>query len=374
VIALRVHPSIRGIAEQAWDGLLGADGPPFLRWAFLDALEETGCVGGDTGWLPHHLAFEEDGELVAVAPAYLKDNSEGEFVFDFQWAGLAHRLGVPYYPKLVVAVPFTPATGARLLVRDEAERPRLLAALAEALRVVVAEHPLSSAHVLFPTEPEAHALAGAGLVPRYGIQFHWHNAGYSSFDDFLARFDAKRRHQIRREMREMDKLGITIETLSGRDLDGAMIDVMFELYLATIAKFSWGRQYLCRAFFETLVARMPDAVEMVVAREGSEIIAGALNYRSATTLYGRYWGARVERPFLHFNVCYYHSIERCIRLGIRTFEPGAGGEHKLVRGFAPTLTWSAHHLADRRLDKILRPHLAREREAVLEAVRRETSR
>jgi predicted N-acyltransferase len=293
----------------------------------------------------------------------VKDNSEGEFVFDYAWASASRQIGAPYYPKLVVAVPFTPATARRLLVRDPADRPALLPVLAEVLRKLVDLGELSSAHVLFPTEEEATALSGAQMAHRLGIQFQFHNDGYASFDDFLARFNAKRRHQIKRERREIEKQGIAIETLRGADLTPEVVDAMFDFYQSTVRKFSWGRQYLNRAFFEEIAARLP-GVEVVLAREGGRPIAGALNFAGRSALFGRYWGAAEERPFLHFNVCYYHAVDDVIRRGLARFEPGAGGEHKLVRGFQPTVTHSAHHLTHPRLDAAVRDYLARERAAV----------
>jgi predicted N-acyltransferase len=362
-IELRVYPSIDLLPEAAWDALDGVRGVPFLSHAWLSTLEKTGCVGPRAGWVPHHLGFFRGERMVAAAPAYLKDNSEGEFVFDWAWASAAERARIPYYPKLVVAVPFTPATAARLLVADPADRPRLLPVLAEALRALVREEEISSAHVLFPTEDEAAGLAAAGLAERFGIQFQWRNAGYGSFDDFLSRFSSKRRNQIRRERREMEKQGLVLATARGRIAPDA-IDAMYGFYLSTVEKFTWGRQYLNRAFFEEVCDKLAGRVEIVLAREGQRIVAGAFNLLGETALFGRYWGAAEERPFLHFNVCFYHSIDECIARGLSTFEPGAGGQHKLVRGFEPSITHSAHHLAHPGLDRAVREFLEREREAV----------
>ncbi|WP_437604641.1 GNAT family N-acetyltransferase [Sorangium sp. So ce834] len=368
-----VHGTIREIPESEWNALDGASEAPFLSWAWFDALERTGCVGEAAGWLPHHITLRAEGALLAAAPAYLKDNSEGEFVFDHGWASASHQLGAPYYPKLVVAVPFTPATSPRLLVRRPEDRPALLAVFAETLRELVARSRISGAHVLFPTADEAAALSEAAMAHRCGIQFQFENEGYGSLDDFLARFNAKRRHQIRREMREVAKQGLSIETLRGADITPEIVDVMFGYYVSTVEKFAWGRQYLNRAFFEEITARLRSSgeraggkggVEVVLARDGKRPIAGAFNIAGPTTLYGRYWGASEERPFLHFNVCYYHPVEDCIARGLRRFEPGAGGSHKLVRGFAPSITHSAHHLAHPRLDAAVRDFLVRERAVV----------
>lgn len=364
VIEVRIHGSIREIPEAAWNALDGADEAPFLSWAWLDALEQTGCVGEDAGWIPHHLTFWRGDTLEAAAPAYVKDNSEGEFVFDYAWASASHQIGAPYYPKLVVAVPFTPATARRLLVRRPEERTALLPVLADALRKLVAALKLSGAHVLFPTAEEAAGLAAAGMAHRYGVQFQFENDGYATFDDFLARFNAKRRHQIRRERRELAQQGVSIATLRGAEITPEVVDVMFGYYLATVEKFTWGRQYLNRAFFEDVVARLPGGIEMVLAREGRRYLGGAFNLAGRRALFGRYWGASEERPFLHFNVCYYHPVEDCIGRGLLRFEPGAGGGHKLVRGFQPTITHSVHHLAHPRLDAAVRDFLARERAAI----------
>jgi len=361
MIEIRVETTIRNIAERDWDGLDGARQAPFMRWAWFDALEQTGCVGVTPGWVPHYMTLWEGGSLVGAAPAFLKDNSDGEFVFDYAWAAAAARAGLPYYPKLVVGVPFTPTNGARLLVAKAEDRPRLLPALGEALRRLSAAENLSGAHVLFPLEEEARGLTEAGFFHRYGTQFHWKNAGYGTFEDYLSRFSSKRRNQIRRERREMDKQGITITTERGR-LSPEVVDAIYSFYAATVDKFAWGRHYLNRAFFEEVCSRMPGQVEVVVAREGQKLLGGAFNLVGENALYGRYWGATEERPFLHFNVCFYHSIEECIERKLSTFEPGAGGQHKMVRGFEPTITHSAHYLRHPGLDRAVRDYVAKERE------------
>jgi predicted N-acyltransferase len=367
-IEVSVERSMSRFGEAEWDALAGHDPPPFLRWAFLDALERTGCVGEATGWIPHHLALRRGGVLLGVVPGYLKGNSEGEFVFDYAWADLAERLGIPYYPKLLFAIPFTPATAPRLLALPE-HKPLLLGVVAEAIRRIVGLTGVSSAHLLFPPEEDAQALANAGLMLRYGVQYHWHNRGYGTFDDFLGTFNSKRRHQLKRERKELDARGIRLETLRGKDLTPPVLDAMFGFYLSTVRKFYWGRRYLNRAFFEELGSKLGTGVEVVLAKEGDRALAGALNYYGGGALYGRYWGSDVDVPFLHFNVCYYHSIDECISRGASRFEPGAGGEHKKPRGFEPTLTHSLHHVQNPRFDRILRDHLAREREVVLGRVR-----
>jgi predicted N-acyltransferase len=382
MIELRVHERIRDVSEADWDRLVGPSAPPFLSFAFLDALENTGCVAPDRGWLPFHLTLWENERLVAAAPAYLKGNSEGEFVFDWGWAEFAHKLRVKYYPKLIVAVPFTPATGPRVLlakdVGDEdgaargargaqpsASRERLVFAMAEGVRQVLGAQSLSSAHVLFLPEDEAADFGHAGYALRLGVQYQWHNQGFRTFEDFLTTFPTKKRTQIRRERKEMDKRGIRIATLRGKEITSEALDAMCEFYELTVDKFRWGRRYLNRAFFSAICERMPHAVEIVLARNGSgRPIAGAFNLVGGGVLYGRYWGATEEHPFLHFNVCYYHSIEECIERKLVRFEPGAGGEHKRARGFTPTLTRSVHHLVDPRLNGAIRDYLGREREHI----------
>jgi predicted N-acyltransferase len=365
MIECKVHERIRDVPEAEWNRLVAPGDPPFVSWTFLDALERAGCVAASRGWLPMHLTLWQDGRLVGAAPAYAKGHSEGEFVFDWSWADLARRLRVRYYPKLILAVPFTPAGGPRLLVVTEADRDRLLPVLGEGVRRLVGSQGLSSAHVLFPQESEAHAWQDAGFMPRLGVQFQWHNQGYGSFDDFLSTFSSKRRNQIRRERRDVQRLGIRIETLRGAEITDEAIDAMYGFYTLTVDKFTWGRQYLNREFFLDVCERMKDHVEIVLARDGAgRPIGGAFNVASRDVLYGRYWGAREAHPFLHFEVCYYHSIEECIARRRLRFEPGAGGEHKRARGFAPTLTHSAHYIADARLGEILGAHLVRECEHV----------
>jgi predicted N-acyltransferase len=367
-LEVQVSPDIQSVPRDAWNALDGVAEAPFLSWEMLDTMERTGCVGEGTGWTPAHLTFHEGGELVGGAPAYLKDNSEGEFVFDYSWANALQRAGGRYYPKLLVAAPFTPATGRRVLVRRPEDRPRLAAGLAETVRALVKKLGLSSGHVLFPVTEDADLLEEQGLARRLGVQFQWHNRGFKTWDDFLGSFDSKRRSMIRRERREMQKQGITITTLRGKDITPEIVDRMYSFYLSTVQKFMWGRQYLNRAFFEESAVSLSGKVEIVVAREAGKIIAGAWNLLGPKALFGRYWGATADRPFLHFNVCYYHSVEEAIERGLERFEPGAGGSHKRSRGFDPTITHSVHHLANPGLDRAVREFLERERQAVEEHV------
>jgi predicted N-acyltransferase len=365
MIELRVHERIRDIPRAEWDRLVGVGAPPFLSFAFLDAFERAGCVAPERGWLPFHLSLWENEQLIAAAPAYLKGNSEGEFVFDWGWADFAQKLRVRYYPKLLLAIPFTPATGPRVLVADEADRERLVLAMAEGMRRVLDAEAISSAHVLFLREDEAEAFGRAGYALRLGIQYQWHNQGYRTFEDFLTTFPTKKRTQIRRERKEMDRRGIRIATLRGAEITSEAVEAICRFYEVTVDKFRWGRRYLNREFFFDVVERAQENVEIVLAKSSAgRIIAGAFNLAGGGVLYGRYWGAVEEHPFLHFNVCYYHSIEQCIERKLVRFEPGAGGEHKRARGFSPTLTRSVHHLRDPRLNGAIREYLGREREHI----------
>jgi uncharacterized protein len=370
VIELRTHRSIREIAQADWDAWLEPDFVPFMSWAFLDALEATGCVRPEVGWLPQHLSMHRNGELVAVAPAYVKGNSEGEFVFDHSWARFCQEsLGVDYFPKLIIAAPFTPATGPRLLHSPTFPEEEAYRVLAAGLERLTAGGELSSSHVLFLTDSAAAQLERAGLLRRHGVQFHWRNAGYVTFDDFLARFSAKRRHAIRRERRQIADNGIELQVLAGDELGAANIDHMYEFYGSTVDKHYYGRRYLNREFFHEICARIPKSILVVLAREkgGSKRpIAGAFNLLGRRALFGRYWGAREERPFLHFNVCYYAGIEACIERGLECFEPGAGGEHKHARGFESTLTHSVHQLRDPRLRGPVERFLKQESAAIIE--------
>jgi predicted N-acyltransferase len=370
-VEVHTHGSIRALGEASYRSLLDERTPPFLRFEWLDALERTGCVTPERGWLPMHLAFHVAGELVAAAPAYVKGNSEGEFVFDHSWARFAEvELGLRYYPKLIVAVPFTPATGPRLLVKAGHSAASLRGAFCRALAAICEDGKLSGAHVLFPTATEAGELGMHGLLERHGVQFQWNNPGYRSFDDFIARFDSKRRNQIRRERRALAERGIELEILSDRTLGAEHADFIYEFYVTTVDKFAWGRRYLNRAFFEEVCSSMPESLHVVAARErgARRFVGGAFNLLGKERLFGRYWGGLLDVPFMHFNVCFYKGIEEAISRGLSGFEPGAGGEHKVARGFEPTVTHSAHFLSDRRLRAAVADHLARERHAVDEHV------
>jgi len=365
-ITLRILERVREIQADAWDALLGEDSSPFMEHRWLDALEEAGCVGGDTGWIPAHLSLWQGEKLLAVAPSYVKAHSEGEFVFDWSWADFAARAGVRYYPKVVVAVPFTPATGDRVLVAPGEDRAEIVRTVAVAARSWCSRAGASSVHVLFPRQAEARAWEAAGYARRDGFQFHWFREGAASFDEYLARFSSKQRNQIKREVRGVASAGIAIETLSPQRHTLEVAHTMHALYASTIDKHGvWGRLYLNERFFESLIDRYRDRLAWVVARdERGEIVAGAFNVVRGKRLYGRYWGTRVDVPYLHFAVCYYAGVRYCVENGIDVFEPGAGGEHKRARGFVPTMTHSAHWIADARLRAALGQWLEGERERV----------
>ena len=362
-IEVTVHGAIDEVPAAEWDAL-APDGSPFVEHAWLSCLEEAGCATARRGWRPAHLTLREGGALVGAAPCYVKDNSEGEFVFDWSWADFAARVGLEYYPKLVCAVPFTPAGGERVLVAKGQDPARVVAAAAQAMAHLTKELGLSSAHVLFPREPEIDHLEGAGWLRRAGVQFQWHNRGYRDWDDFLSTFNSKKRNQLKRERAQLAKDGVTVETLRAADLTPEVIEAMFGFYGSTVDKFHWGRRYLNRRFFDLVATRFAERLAWVVAKKDGALVAGAFNVKKGKVLYGRYWGSAIELPFLHFNVCYYHGVAECIAEGLDRFEPGAGGEHKRARGFAPTLTHSAHLLADPRLRKPIAAFLAREREAI----------
>jgi hypothetical protein len=368
---LKVLESVSDIPQHEWDALLREGSSPFMEWTWLSCLEESGAVGEASGWIPRPFALYEGSTLVAAAPAYIKTNSEGEFVFDWSWADVAHRLGLDYYPKLVFAVPFTPATGDRVLVREGTPREAVTRAFAEAAHALVNDLSLSSVHGLFVREPEARTFLDAGYMERLGVQFHWKNQGFSDFEDFLKTMPSKKRTQLRRERAQIAKDGMTLETLRPEALTPALAREMYALYLTTVDKFVYGRRYLNERFFELVASRFADRLAWVVAKHEGRIVASAFNVKKDGVLYGRYWGTHVELPFLHFNVCFYHGIDECIREGLHTFEPGAGGEHKRVRGFRPTVTRSVHRIVHPRLEGIVAPFLARERAAVLAHVEEE---
>ncbi len=350
--------SLSGVDPAAWNRLTGDD--PFLRYEFLSALEESGCVGKGTAWEPHHIVLRTGtNELLGALPLYLKHDSRGEFVFDWSWADAYERAGLNYYPKLVCSVPFTPATGARLLIQPSDYACAVGEQLIHSARNMVEELGASSLHFLFPTEPQRSMLSSHGFLTRKSCQFHWHNNAYRDFDDFLSRFSSAKRKKARRERRRILEAEIEFEHLRGDEPSASDWDAIFDFYSRTFVR--RGRPpYLNRAFFDRIASTMPENLVILLARYQGQPIATAICFRSRDTLYGRYWGSLADFHSLHFEACYYQGIDYCIREGLQRFEPGTQGEHKLSRGFTPTATWSCHWLSDSGFHKAIEEFLVRE--------------
>lgn len=364
---LTIHRSALEVTQDRWSALVSGEDTPFQRWEWFDALESSGCASRSSGWQPMHFGLYEREKLVALAPGYLRSDSWGEFVFDQGWARAALQLGGEYYPKLTLAVPFTPVAGRRVLTApaiESAERERLVKTLLAALARVAGELGLSSVHLLFLTDEEARWARELGWVLRYGVQYQWFKGECRSWGDYLARFDSKKRNKIKRESRAVEAQGISVTTRRGGELGVKDAPLIHALYRKTVDRYLWGRPYLNEKFFIELLSRCPEMLELVEAKVGDSVIAGAFNVADEKRLFGRYWGCFEEREFLHFKVCYYHSIEECLARGVERFEGGAGGEHKLSRGFEPVRTVSAHWVFDQRLDRAVRETLEREREMV----------
>jgi uncharacterized protein len=352
-IIAKIASGVSGLNATAWNRL--TDGDPFLSHAFLSALEDSNSVGPGTGWTPAPILVEEEDRLVAAAPAYLKSHSQGEYVFDHGWADAWERAGGEYYPKLQVAVPFTPVPGQRLL----GTRPQQLLAAIEAVTV---QNDISSAHITFANEQGIAEVERRGWLIRHGVQYHWFNRGYSSFDDFLGSLRHSKRKSIRNERRKACE-GIEIRGLRGSEIGRADWDAMWAFYQDTGSR-KWGRPYLTRAFFDLVGQRMGDQVLLFLAYRGSRRIAGALNFIGADTLYGRYWGCIEEVPFLHFELCYYRAIEWAIDHGLKSVQAGAQGEHKVARGYEPVVTKSAHFIPNRSFRDAVAQFLEAERGGV----------
>jgi uncharacterized protein len=362
VITVRGVGAVRDVPRAAWDALVG-DRSPFLEWDWLAALEDSGAAVPETGWRANHLTAWQNGELVGACPAYVKAHSQGEFVFDHGWATAAVRAGIRYYPKLLVGVPFTPVTGPRFLARP-ADQAMVYPRLGEALEETCRAQALSSVHVNFCLPDEVKTLEARGWLRRTGWQYHWSNPGFSSFDDYLASLRSKRRNQVRRERRELAAQDVEIHAYAGADIPDALFPVMFRLYRHTIDMLPWGQQYLTARFFELAAERLRSRLCLIVARHHGKVIAATFNVEKGDTLYGRYWGALRDLRHLHFNVCYYAAIDYCIARGLKRFEPGAGGDFKLLRGFDATATDSMHFLVEPRLADAVRRFLVEERRAV----------
>jgi hypothetical protein len=353
------------VRPDEWDAL-DATGNPFLRHAFLDALEATDCVGPGTGWQPGHLVIRDPaGSLLAAVPQYLKAHSWGEFVFDWSWARACEQAGLNYYPKLLSAVPFTPVTGPRLLVGARADSAELRRTVAGLLQRLAIENDCSGVHVNFTLPEDQAALESAGFMRRHDLRFLWRNRGYRDFDDFLAGFRAQKRKKLHRERRKVAEAGISFRTLHGEEIDGAMWQRIFGFSQSTFLRHG-AAHYLNTRFLELLSERMPGSVMVKLAERGGEAVGAALFIRGSDCLYGRYWGSAGREDSLHFEACYYQGIEYCIERGIALLDPGTQGEHKLARGFEPTLTSSAHWLAHDGLASAVRGYLERERQVIAE--------
>jgi predicted N-acyltransferase len=353
-IVAKIASSVAGLNAHAWDRLAGDD--PFIRHGFLAALEDSGSVGPGTGWTPAPILIEDDGaHMVAAAPAYLKSHSQGEYVFDHGWAEAWERAGGEYYPKLQVAVPFTPVPGLRLL----GSRPQHVLA---AIESVAAQYEMSSAHITFIDEAGAAEAERRGWLIREGIQYHWFNRGYSNFDDFLGALTSRRRKTIRKE-RAQARDDLRFEVLRGEAIGPAEWDAMWNFYQDTGSR-KWGRPYLTREFFDLIDKSMGDKLLLFLAYRGSQPIAGALNFIGPDTLYGRYWGCTEEVPFLHFELCYYQAIEWAIDHGLACVQAGAQGEHKLARGYEPVITRSAHFIPNPGFRAAVAEFLGGERAAI----------
>jgi predicted N-acyltransferase len=361
-----VHRRVREIGRDAWDACTAAPdyaANPFVSYDFLDIAEESECAAPRTGWGPQHISIRDRaGKIAAVAPLYLKGHSQGEYVFDHSWADAYERAGGRYYPKLIAASPFSPVTGPRLLVREDVDREEGRRLLVSGAVAVCERMGVSTLGVNFPTGDEWRFMGEHGLLLRQNQQYHWLNAGYASFDDFLGALSSGRRKTIRRERRDAVK-DLEIVQLTGSDLTEEHWDAFFAFYMDTGSR-KWGRPYLNRRFFSLLGARMADRVLLLLARRGGRWIAGALNLIGADCLYGRNWGCVEDVPFLHFELCYYQAIEWAIDHGLARVEAGAQGQHKIARGYLPTAVYSAHHIADPGLRHAVARFLEEERRAV----------
>jgi predicted N-acyltransferase len=389
-LSLRIANAIGDVSAESWDGCanpvssghrsggkpacaemqprgLEADYNPFLSHDFLSALELSDSVRPRAGWQPMHLLAEDaGGALLGAVPCYVKSHSRGEYVFDHGWADAYERAGGSYYPKLQVSVPFTPASGRRLLVRPGPHAEAIRAALADALVDVCGRSEASSVHVTFPTEAEWHLLGRRGFLQRTHQQFHWENAGYASFESFLAELASRKRKTIRREREEALCAGISVHWLTGSDLTESIWDAFFDFYMETGSR-KWGRPYLTRSFYSLVGEKMRERILLVMAKRGGRWIAGAINFMGSHTLFGRHWGAIEHHPFLHFELCYYQAIQYAIEHKLARVEAGAQGEHKISRGYMPVTTYSAHYIADPSLRRAIDDYLKRERAYVAAA-------
>ncbi|MBY3296193.1 GNAT family N-acetyltransferase [Rhizobium laguerreae] len=367
-LSIRVERSFTAISPESWSRLSGASKTctaiaynPFVSHAFLSSLEESGSADAETGWLGHHLLLETGrGELIGALPGYLKNHSQGEYVFDHGWADAFERAGGRYYPKLQCSIPFTPATGPRLLVTEGLQRLPIQSAIAESLKEVVRRLGISSAHITFVPDEEIGVFEMDGYLHRTDQQFHFINDGYANHEEFLETLASRKRKALRKERRAALENGISIDWLTGRDLTERIWDQFFKFYMDTGGR-KWGRPYLTRKFYSLIGESMADDILLVMAKRDGRYIAGAINFIGGDTLYGRHWGCIEDHPFLHFEVCYHQAIDFALSKGLKRVEAGAQGEHKLARGYLPVTTHSAHYVAHAGLRRAIGDYLARER-------------
>lgn len=358
---IRIIESISKINKNDWNLLIGNNNP-FLEYEFIKALEVSKSVGKSSGWNPKYLTYYINDKLVGALPMYLKFNSYGEYIFDWSWASAYNQAGLKYYPKLTIAIPFTPATGKRILINPDYNYEEIAGELVESVKKIGKALNVSSIHWLFTEKEEHEYLASKGFLSRYTHQFHWKNNNYSTFEDFLQEFNSKKRNQLRRE-RKQANTGLQIEILEGEQIQPEHWDIMFDLYISTSDR-KWGSPYLKKEFFEYIDLNFKDNAVMVMAKRNNEYIAGALNFRKGKNLYGRYWGCFEEHQCLHFEVCYYQSIDYCIKNKIDIFEAGAQGEHKLYRGFLPEYTYSSHLMLEPMFNELIADFLNREKKSL----------
>jgi predicted N-acyltransferase len=366
-----MNGSAADIGSAAWNACANptrdADPHPFSRYEFFAACEESGSATARSGWRPAHLAIERDGKAIGLMPMYLKNHSQGEYVFDHSWADALERAGGDYYPKLQAAVPFTPVTGPRLLVAADADVAATREALLSTGTTAVKQLHASSLHITFLTEDEWLSAGEAGFLQRTDQQFHWENRGYATFDNFLADLASAKRKNLRKERAAVREAGVEFDWLSGSDLTEAHWDTFYRFYMDTGGR-KWGRPYLTREFFSRVSDSMGEQVVLILARRNGRYIAGALNFKGGGVLYGRNWGCTEFIPFLHFETCYYQAIDYAIAHGMKKVEAGAQGAHKLLRGYMPTPTYSAHYIAHAGLRRAVDDFLTHEREAVAEHI------
>jgi uncharacterized protein len=351
--------SLEDFDPALWNDLAGDD-YPFMRHEFLWGLEKTGCTSASNGWQPCHAVIRRGATVAAIMPMYLKDHSYGEYVFDWAWADAWQRSGLAYYPKLVTAIPFTPATGPRLGATESLDQATAYNVLLQGIKTLASKRQISSWHLLFPEEIVATNLANQGIHRRTATQFHWFNEGFADFDDFLATFNSRKRKTLKRERKRVAEQGLVLRTLQGAEITALQWQQFYHFYQLTYARRSGHRGYLNQAFFSEVAASLGDRVVMVLAYLKNVPVAGALYFRSRETLYGRYWGAVEEFDCLHFETCYYQGIEYCITNGLKKFDPGAQGEHKIQRGFKPIKTFSNHWIANPQLSAAVAEFTARE--------------